>query len=105
MIVTKVRFEDRIIELCSNDVDKENNLFTLIIGRNGYGKSTLLQKICHIGVTSLLKQNGSHQRIRDLIDYDENTELTSFDETGSLTYMNNMATHYCWRNSEHLTKL
>jgi predicted ATPase len=93
MIVTKVRFEDRIIELCSNDVDKENNLFTLIIGRNGYGKSTLLQKICHIGVTSLLKQNGSHQRIRDLIDYDENTELTSFDETGSLTYITQNVTN------------
>lgn len=87
MIVTKVRFEERTIELCSNDVDKESSVFTLIIGRNGYGKSALLQKICQIGVSSLLGLNGSYQRIQDVMDYIENRGVRTFDETGILTYI------------------
>lgn len=86
MVVSEVRYEDRVINLCSSDFDKENNVFTIIVGRNGSGKSKLLQKICHISITSLLTQSGSHIGIRDLFDYYENSELIAFDETGCLTF-------------------
>jgi len=93
MIISEVRFEDRVIELCSNDFDKESNVFTIVVGRNGSGKSKLLQKICLIGITSLVNNGRSHFRIQDLFDYSESSENIAFDETGSLTYTKGDSTH------------
>jgi len=86
MIVTEVQFEDRVIELSGNIVNKENNVFTLVVGRNGYGKSSLLQKICLINIASFLNQSDSHIRIQDIVDYYENRDLAAFDETGSIFF-------------------
>jgi predicted ATPase len=88
MIVSEVKFKDRVIKLCANDVDKKNNLFTLVVGQNGSGKSTLLQKICLMGITSLLHQDKSFYQLNDFIEYSERKENSTFDETGSLTLIN-----------------
>jgi predicted ATPase len=88
MIVSEVKFKDRIIELCANDVDIESNVFTIIVGRNGCGKSTLLQKICLLGITSLLNKDKNFYRMSDLFEYSERKANTTFDETGCLTLVN-----------------
>ncbi|MFT5760505.1 MAG: putative ATPase [Alteromonadaceae bacterium] len=88
MIVSEVKFKDRVIELCANDVDINNNVFTILVGRNGCGKSTLLQKICLLGITSLLHQNDRFHRLSNLFEHTERKENTTFDETGCLTLLN-----------------
>lgn len=85
MIVSEVKFENREIKLCSKDYDKDKNVFTIIVGRNGSGKSRLFQKIIHLAISSLLSQSKHHFRIQDLFDYYEQRELTGLDETGCLT--------------------
>ncbi|MFQ3194715.1 MAG: putative ATPase [Colwellia sp.] len=88
MIVSEVKFKDRVIRLCANDVDINNNVFTIIVGRNGCGKSTLLQKICLIGISSLIHQNDRFHRLSNLFEYTERRENTTFDETGCLSLIN-----------------
>lgn len=85
MIVSEVKFENKEIKLCSKDYDKDKNVFTIIVGRNGSGKSRLFQKIIHLAISSLLSQSKHHFRIQDLFDYYEQRDLTGLDETGCLT--------------------
>lgn len=93
MIVNEVRFEDKFIELCSSDFDRNSNIFTIVVGRNGSGKSRLFQKICQIFITSLANKGGHHFRVQDLFDYYESRENISLDETGYLSYTNNHTTY------------
>lgn len=85
MIVSEVKFENKEIQLCSKDYDKDKNVFTIIVGRNGSGKSRLFQKIIHLAISSLLNQNEYHFRIQDLFNYYDRQDLTGLDETGCLT--------------------
>ncbi|EII3093229.1 AAA family ATPase [Vibrio cholerae] len=85
MIVSEVKFENKEIKLCSKDYDKDKNVFTIIVGRNGAGKSRLFQKIIHLAISSLLSQSKHHFRIQDLYDYYEQRDITGLDETGCLT--------------------
>ncbi|GAA3918308.1 AAA family ATPase [Litoribacillus peritrichatus] len=83
MVINEVRYGNRIVELCLDNVGLDCNVFTVVVGRNGCGKSTLLQKICSIFISSFLKNS---YRIKDLINYEQGKEETSFDETGCLFY-------------------
>lgn len=93
MIVNEVKFEDKVIELCPRDFDRKSNVYTIVVGRNGSGKSKLFQKICQIFITSLVNKSSQHLRVQDLFDYYESRENFSLDETGHLSYTNNEATH------------
>jgi len=91
MIVSEVRFKDRVIELCTDEVDKDKNVFTVIVGRNGCGKSTLLQKICLLGISSLLHKNKKFYRISNLFEFTERKEHTMFDATGCISLLNGVS--------------
>ena len=93
MLINEVRFNNRIIELCSEHLDESSNVFTIIIGRNGCGKSTLLQKICQIIITSTLSKSNTHHRLQDLIEYNERRYLGVFNETGSLFFRESNKSH------------
>ncbi|MBH0000179.1 ATP-binding protein [Pseudoalteromonas sp. NSLLW24] len=93
MIINEVRFEDKVIELCPRDFDRNHNVNTIVVGRNGSGKSKLFQKICQIFITSLVNENFQHFRVQDLFDYYESRENSSLDETGYLGYTNDKTTY------------
>lgn len=85
MIVSEVKFQNKKITLCSNDYDKDKNVFTIIVGRNGSGKSRLFQKIIQLAISSLMSLSKHHFRIQDLFDYYEQRDLADSDGTGCLT--------------------
>lgn len=54
MIIKQVTFDKRAIQLCGDVPSDESNIITLIVGRNGSGKSNLFKNICEINIQSLL---------------------------------------------------
>lgn len=79
MIISEVTFDNRTILLCGYLHNRENNVFTLIVGRNGCGKSVLFKKICQISILSILNKRTPYS-------YDP-SENSKWIENGSMTYI------------------
>lgn len=57
MLIKEVTFNNRKVSLCGDSPNEQNNVFTLVVGRNGCGKSVLFKKICQITIHSVLNKN------------------------------------------------
>lgn len=79
MIISELTFDNKKILLCGNLSNRESNVFTLIVGRNGCGKSVLFKKICQISIRSILNNNS-------LYGFDSG-ENSNWNENGSMTYI------------------
>ncbi len=53
MRIRSISFDDKKYELSDSSVSSEENTFTVLVGRNGSGKSRILQRICNIYINSL----------------------------------------------------
>jgi len=92
MIIRKIQLNDKTIELCGNVDNAEKNIFTLVVGRNGCGKSALLKKICQINISSLLFDTET-QNLQFYLDSSDRTTSNSSDTAGSMTYEYNGSAH------------
>lgn len=103
MIIKSISYDDKYIELCGSNYDNEKNVYTLLVGRNGYGKSTLLQKICLLNLTSLLSNKSkSFNTIPISISRYLNRKTgNNLDNTGSMTYQNRDTTNTITIQSPH----
>lgn len=89
MIINTVKYEDRVINLSNPNFNDEANVFTAIIGRNGSGKSKLLQKICLMCLYAYAKKHSTDvMRAKDLLDSDEYGIFSRIDETGEIELIN-----------------
>lgn len=86
MIISDVKFKNKEIKLCSETYDKTENVFTIIIGRNGSGKSQLLQKLIQLTISSTLGPKHFDSSFHDYLEYNENRKLSDLGITGSLTF-------------------
>lgn len=65
MRIKEITFNEKKIPLCrATSPQSGNNVFTLIVGRNGSGKSSLFKKICQVNIQSILKKH-PHQIEKD----------------------------------------
>ena len=62
MLLREVWLGDRSVELAGSNADASANTFTLLIGRNGCGKSRLLQTICRMHLKFAAKLNNEYYR-------------------------------------------
>lgn len=57
MRISSISFDNKKYKLSDTNVSSEENTFTILVGRNGSGKSRILQRICHIYLNSLNNNN------------------------------------------------
>lgn len=95
IVISEVEFgdKDKIIRLVKDSYDSSKNVITILIGRNGSGKSNLLKKICNVHIFSCLNiydwwYRGSYRsrRIEDFLDYREHQRLKPVDISGKFIY-------------------
>lgn len=86
MIISKVSYGGREIELCGSEVCVEGNTFTLLVGRNGCGKSTLFKKICLLNMTSIFSNESEHFDMMSLSRYLGAELNRGMDNDGSMTF-------------------
>ena len=92
MQLRKLVFDNQAIEFSPTAVDcSKSNIYTLLVGENGCGKSRALQRICVLAISNAisLHPNRSHFRLNDLIEYSERQESPSLDERGTIEFINN----------------
>lgn len=53
MRIRSISFDDKKYEFSDSSISSEENTFTILVGRNGSGKSRILQRICNIYINSL----------------------------------------------------
>lgn len=86
MIIKSISYDNKTIELSGDNHTSNSNIFTLIIGRNGSGKSALLKKICLINISSALSNNNEAETPSSYLDHSERNLNFSHDNTGTLIY-------------------
>ncbi|MBD8254406.1 AAA family ATPase [Pseudomonas fluorescens] len=86
MIITSVTFDDKTIPLCGANYNATKNIFTILVGRNGSGKSALLNRICLITLSSLLSENGEAASPQDYLERAE-ANSNKNNNTGLLSYI------------------
>ena len=84
MIISKVSYGGKSVELCDDGYSAESNVYTLLVGRNGCGKSTLLKKICLLNLTSLFDSRGGYFDVSSLSKYLGGGSIGSLDNVGSM---------------------
>ncbi|HAV5935129.1 TPA: ATP-binding protein [Acinetobacter baumannii] len=57
MRIRSISFDNKNYNLSDSNISSEENTFTILVGRNGSGKSRILQRICNIYINSL---NNNH---------------------------------------------
>jgi ABC-type cobalamin/Fe3+-siderophores transport system ATPase subunit len=55
--IKEIRNQDKSIKLINDFIDESKIVITIIIGKNGSGKSNLLKKICYFQILSYLDEN------------------------------------------------
>lgn len=83
MKVKSVSFEDKNYQFFENDSDELENLFTILVGRNGSGKSRILQKICFLYLNSLRSDNNQNFAIESFTD---SYRYKNINDTSHLNY-------------------
>lgn len=85
MIISKVSYGDKSVELCGAGHDVESNVYTLLVGRNGCGKSTLLKKICLLNLASVFSRQDGYLDVSSLSRYLSGGSDSSLNSAGSMT--------------------
>ncbi len=85
MKVKSVSFDNKTYHFFKNDNDSDEseNLFTILVGRNGSGKSRIFQKICLLHLNSIIN---STNNIFSFNSYNESTIYKSVNDKSSLNY-------------------
>lgn len=83
MKVKSVSFDNKTYQFFEDDHSEVENLFTILVGRNGSGKSRVLQKICFLHLNSLL--NNSNENLL-LNSYINSNTSKSINDTSHLNY-------------------
>lgn len=68
MKVKSVSFDGKNYQFFENDISDSENLFTILVGRNGSGKSRILQKICFLHLNSIINDNNNGSSFYTYID-------------------------------------
>lgn len=68
MKVKSVSFDGKNYQFFENDSNESENLFTILVGRNGSGKSRILQKICFLHLNSIINDSDSNSSFYSYID-------------------------------------
>ena len=90
MKIRNISFDDKNYHFFEDDMDHTGNLFTILIGRNGSGKSRILQKICYLHLYSLLS-NHEFPHINQIIEPIEINKINNKDKLkfGRMDYQSN----------------
>ena len=83
MKVKSVSFDNRNYQFFEDDHSEVENLFTILVGRNGSGKSRVLQKICFLHLNSLLNNSNENLSFNSYID---SNIYKSINDTSHLNY-------------------
>jgi len=60
MQVKSVSFDGKNYQFFESDNNESENLFTILVGRNGSGKSRILQKICYLHLNSIINDSDNN---------------------------------------------
>ena len=60
MQIKSVSFDGKNYQFLEGENNESENLFTILVGRNGSGKSRILQKICHLHLNSIINDSDNN---------------------------------------------
>lgn len=89
MPIAEVSFRGRTIPLCGLEAIDAGNVFTVFIGSNGSGKSSILRWVCSSTIRSQEAASGQYLSIDELLPYEERRNTTKFDEPGEIKFLKN----------------
>ncbi|MFW2562796.1 AAA family ATPase [Acinetobacter baumannii] len=88
MRISSISFDNKKYKLSDTNISSEENTFTILVGRNGSGKSRILQRICHIYLNSLNNNPHGFYNINKLNSYNNINNTTDLN-CGEIIYEQN----------------
>lgn len=89
MIIESLEYDNKKISLCSKSYERGKNVYTVLVGRNGCGKSTLFKRICLLSLYSLANKNSDSHHV----DFLSRIKVTGAESTGHMTFHEGDRTH------------
>lgn len=75
MQVKSVSFDGKNYQFFESDNNESENLFTILVGRNGSGKSRILQKICCLHLNSIINDSDNNSSFYTYINSDRYKDI------------------------------
>lgn len=89
MIIESLEYDNKKITLCNKHYERDKNVYTILVGRNGCGKSTLFKRACLLSLYSLASKNSDTQHL----DFFSRIKVTGAETAGSMTFHEGDRTH------------
>lgn len=75
MQVKSVSFDGKNYQFFESDNNESENLFTILVGRNGSGKSRILQKICYLHLNSIINDSDNNSSFYSYVNTDRYKDI------------------------------